>query len=149
MKACLASYPTCFPFRLLLTGLLAGALLSGIPALMRAAAADPPPAAKPAEKEKDKNDKAKPAPVLTEDNEVKIGRESAEENDKHVQLVTDAALVERVNRIGKELAAVANSTPIPALWGSSQLKQFKYTFKIVYDKDVNAYSLPGGFIYIN
>ncbi len=97
----------------------------------------------------DKTDKTKSAPVLTEDNEVKIGRENAEDNDKHVRLVTDAALLERVNRIGQEIAAVANKTSIPALWGSSQLKQFNYTFKIVDDKDVNAYSLPGGFIYIN
>src|SRR5436189_4321025 len=56
----------------------------------------------------DKTDKAKPAPVLTEDNEVKIGRENAEDNDKHVRLVTDAALLERVNRVGQEIAAVAN-----------------------------------------
>lgn len=94
-------------------------------------------------------DKTKPGPVLTEDNEIKIGRENAEENDKHIRLVTDAVIVERVNRIGQELAAVANKTPIAAKWGSSQLKPFNYTFKIVDDKDVNAYSLPGGFIYVN
>ena len=93
--------------------------------------------------------KQKPAQVLTEDNEVKLGRENAEENDKHVKLVTDAAIVERVNRIGQDLATVANKTPIIALWGSSQLKPFHYTFRVVDDKDVNAYSLPGGFIYIN
>jgi predicted Zn-dependent protease len=95
------------------------------------------------------DDKSKAGPVLTEDNEIKIGRENAEENDKHVKLVTDAAIVERVNRIGQEIAAVANKVPIPAQWGSSQLKQFRYTFRVVDDKDVNAYSLPGGFIYIN
>ena len=61
------------------------------------------------------DDKAHPvAQVLTEDNEVKIGRENAEENDKHIKLVTDAAIVERVNRIGQEIAAVANKVPIPA-----------------------------------
>ena len=130
--------------RLAAAGMLAGTLLFGTFALSPSAWAGPPAAP-------DKNDKTKPPtpPVLTEDNEVKLGRESAEDNDKHVQLVTDAALVERVNRIGNDLAAVANSTPIPAMWGSSQLKQFKYTFKIVNDKDVNAYSLPGGFIYVN
>ena len=97
----------------------------------------------------DDKTKVVPPPVLTEDNEVKLGRENAEENDKHVKLVTDAAIVERVNRIGQELAAVANKTPIPAMWGSSQLKPFTYIFRVVDDKDVNAYSLPGGFIYIN
>ena len=110
-------------------------------ALSAPALAQAPPAAKP-----------EIAPIVytpAEDGEVKLGRENAEENDRQVKLITDAAVVERVNRIGQELAAVANRTPIPALWGSSQLKPFHYTFKVVDDKDVNAYSLPGGFIYVN
>lgn len=111
--------------------------------------APPPSFAAPPSDTKQTKPAIKPGPVLTEDNEVKIGRENAEENDKHVKLVTDAAMVERVNRIGQEIATVANKNPVPAHWGSSQLKQFTYTFKIVDDKDVNAYSLPGGFIYIN
>lgn len=92
---------------------------------------------------------APPLPPLTEDNEVKMGREAAEENDKQVKFVTDAAIVERVNKIGQDIAAVANKFPIDAKWGSSQLKVFKYSFKVVDDKDVNAYSLPGGFIYVD
>ena len=104
-----------------------------------------PTSAKPASKVDDK----KPGVVLSEDNEVRIGRENAEENDKHVTLVADAKLVERVNRVGQDIAAVANTIPIPATWGSPQLKKFNYSFKIVDEKDVNAYSLPGGYIYIN
>ncbi len=84
-----------------------------------------------------------------EDSEVKMGREAAAENDKTVKLITDAKLLERVNRIGQDIAKVANTDEIPAIWGSSKVKQFNYTFKIVDDKDVNAYSLPGGFIYLN
>ena len=128
---------SCGPFRAskwLVLGVIAAALILGgtlAPISVRA------------------DDKAKVVPVLTEDNEVKIGRENAEENDRHVKLVTDAAVVERVNRIGQDLATVVNKTPIAALWGSSQLKPFHYTFRVVDDKDVNAYSLPGGFIYIN
>ena len=98
---------------------------------------------------KDSDDKVKTAPVMVEDAEVRLGRMNAESNDKQVRLVTDAAIVERVNRIGKEIAAVANKTPIPAKWGSGQLKPFNYSFKVVDDKDINAYSLPGGFIYVN
>ena len=90
-----------------------------------------------------------PAPTPVDDGEVKLGRMNAEENDKQVKLITDSAIVERVNRIGQELARIANVMPIPASWGSSQLKPFKYTFKVVDDKDVNAYSLPGGFIYVH
>jgi len=86
---------------------------------------------------------------LTEDNEVKLGRANAEENDKHIQLVTDAAIVGRVNRIGKEIGEAANTYPVKPSYGYPWIKQFNYTFKVVNDKDVNAYSLPGGFIYVN
>lgn len=92
-------------------------------------------------------DKKSKAPE--EDPEVKLGRENAAENDKTVKLITDPAIVERVNRIGQEIAAVANSVEVPAHWGSSRVKHFQYTFKVVDDKDVNAYSLPGGFIYVH
>jgi len=84
-----------------------------------------------------------------EDPEVRLGRENAAENDRTVKLITDAALLDRVNRIGREIAAIANSEQIPVLWGQPELKKFEYTFKIVQDKDVNAYSLPGGFIYVH
>ena len=93
----------------------------------------------------------KPAIPLpsADDPEIRLGRENSEENDKQVKLITDPAYLERINRIGQELAAIANKEIIPAKWGSPQNKQFKYTFKVVNDKDVNAYSLPGGFIYVN
>jgi len=57
--------------------------------------------------------------------------------------------LERVRRIGSDLAKIANSFLIPAYYGSQQLKQFEYVFKIVDDKDVNAYCMPGGFVYVN
>jgi beta-barrel assembly-enhancing protease len=84
-----------------------------------------------------------------EDPEVKLGRENAAQNDADVKLITEPAIVERVNRIGQEIAAIANTLEVPAHWGSSEVKKFVYTFKVVDDKDVNAYSLPGGFIYVN
>ena len=137
LRVCRAA--ACLP---LLTGLLWTAAIppasAQTPAKTTTAVSTPPAAAT--------------APIQytpADDGEVKLGRENAEENDRQVKLVTDAALVERVSRIGQDIAAVANITPIPALWGSSQLKPFHYTFKVVDDKDVNAYSLPGGFIYVN
>ncbi len=36
-----------------------------------------------------------------------------------------------------------------ALYGSSKVTPFTFTFHIIEDKDVNAFSLPGGFIYVN
>lgn len=84
-----------------------------------------------------------------EDPEVRMGREAAQEVERTLKLVNDSALVERVNRIGQEIADVANASDIPVTWGINKKSQFQYTFKIVDDKDVNAFSLPGGFIYVN
>lgn len=84
-----------------------------------------------------------------EDPEVRMGREAAQEIERTLKLVNDPALVERVNRIGQEIADVANASDIPVTWGINKKSQFQYTFKIVDDKDVNAFSLPGGFIYVN
>lgn len=94
--------------------------------------------------DKDKKDKPK-----EDDKEVRIGRDAAAENDKEVKLITEPALVDRVNKIGQEIAAIANEVEIKAHWGNSQVRKFNYTFKVVDDKDVNAYSLPGGFIYVH
>lgn len=88
-------------------------------------------------------------PASDDDEEVKLGRSNAIENDKTVKILNDPALTEKVNRIGQEIAAIANSNPIAATWGPGPRKAFKYTFKVVDDKDVNAYSLPGGFIYVH
>ncbi|HZT43998.1 MAG TPA: M48 family metalloprotease [Chthonomonadaceae bacterium] len=92
--------------------------------------------------------KARAAPSPPEDPEVKLGREAAAETDKHSKLITDPVLVGRVNRIGQELAEAANTYPTQALFGTPEFKKFHYTFKIIDDKDVNAFSLPGGYIYL-
>lgn len=84
-----------------------------------------------------------------DDSEIKLGRESAAEHDKTVKLISDPAMVERVNRIGQEIAEIANSSDPPVMWGRPNSKRFNYTFKVVDEKDVNAYSMPGGFIYVN
>ncbi len=89
------------------------------------------------------------AQVKNDDAEVKLGRDGAAETEKELKIVADPALNARVTKIGQDLAAVANVTEVPAIWGDSTVKKFVYSFKIVEDKDVNAFSLPGGFIYVN
>jgi len=81
--------------------------------------------------------------------EAKIGKEAAAEVEKESKLYTDPEAVKRVQRIGKAIAEVANSLEIPALYGSSEVVKFDYTFKIIDDKEVNAFSLPGGYVYVN
>lgn len=84
-----------------------------------------------------------------EDPEIRMGRDGAAETDKTLKVITDPAVIDRVNRIGQELAGIANVTQVPAGWGDPTVKKFNYTFKVVDDKDVNAFSLPGGYIYVN
>lgn len=89
------------------------------------------------------------AQAAKDTDEVKIGQEASAELEKEYKLVTDEAYVGRVTRIGQELADIANSQEFPATYGSSKVKKFTYTFKVLDDKDVNALSMPGGFVYVN
>jgi len=101
------------------------------------------------------DDKPTPAPAKKEkppeeDPEVKMGRETHEDLLKSgIKLIRDAKVVERVETIGKKVAAIANANPIPASYGSSKHVPYDYKFFVVDDPDINAFSLPGGFIYVN
>ncbi|HVK01839.1 MAG TPA: M48 family metalloprotease [Armatimonadaceae bacterium] len=93
---------------------------------------------------------AKPAKPPAEDPEVKMGREAHEDLLKSgIKLIRDPKLVERVETIGKKIASVANANPLPATYGSSKHVPFDYKFFVVDDPDVNAFCLPGGYIYVN
>ncbi|MBW3625698.1 MAG: M48 family metalloprotease [Armatimonadetes bacterium] len=81
------------------------------------------------------------AVAKTTDEERKIGKEAAEQiaKDKSIKFVTDPAVLERVDRISKAVAAAAQPYE----------PDLTYTFKVIDTKDVNAFSLPGGYIYLN
>lgn len=81
--------------------------------------------------------------------DVELGKEYIAEIEKDIKLSDDKAMLERVQRIGGELAAIANQTQVTGKYGDSRLSAFEYTFKVVKDDDVNAFSVPGGFIYVN
>lgn len=85
-----------------------------------------------------------------EDPEIKIGREAHEEMLKSgMKLISDPAMLSRVTAIGTRLANVANKTVIPATYGTENRTPYTYRFHIVDDKDVNAFALPGGWLYVN
>jgi predicted Zn-dependent protease len=81
--------------------------------------------------------------------DVELGKEYIAEIEKTLKLSDDKEKLERVQRIGAEIAAIAKVTAVQAGWGDSRLNPFEYTFKVVQDKDINAFSVPGGFIYVN
>ena len=69
--------------------------------------------------------------------EVAMGRTLARRVEEELELVRDEALQERVRAIGDRLAAVCDR------------KELVYTFRVVADKAVNAFSLPGGYVFVN
>lgn len=81
--------------------------------------------------------------------DVEQGKEYVKELEKDLKLSEDPAVLERIKKLGDELAAIANKTAVPATYGDSRLSPFDYSFKVVVDKDVNAFSVPGGFIYMH
>ncbi|HEX7152199.1 MAG TPA: M48 family metallopeptidase [Thermoanaerobaculia bacterium] len=69
--------------------------------------------------------------------DVEIGYQSAVEAERQLPVMNDREINEYVNRIGQRLAANAGGPG------------FKYQFRVVNASDINAFALPGGFIYIN
>jgi beta-barrel assembly-enhancing protease len=75
--------------------------------------------------------------VFSVEQDVEIGRQSAAEAERQLPLLRDRATEGYINEIGQRLAAVAPGAKYP------------YRFKAVNVSDVNAFALPGGFMYIN
>ncbi|MHB9036107.1 MAG: M48 family metalloprotease [Armatimonadota bacterium] len=82
------------------------------------------------------------------DNEVKMGSEAADQVAKDYKLSDNAADLKRLRDMGNKIAQIANKNEIKALYGSSKVTPFTYTFNIIEEKDVNAFSVPGGHIYV-
>ena len=78
------------------------------------------------------------APVRAEfsKDEIKMGEEAAKEVEKESKLVKDEATNKRVSEIGQALVKALNSP------------KDVYTFKVLDEKDVNAFALPGGFVFV-
>ena len=81
--------------------------------------------------------------------EVQMGKTSAAEIAKESKFIEDPAVVKRVATIGNAIAAVAIAKEVPATYGKSNVAKFDYSFKIIDDKEINAFALPGGFLYLN
>jgi beta-barrel assembly-enhancing protease len=82
------------------------------------------------------------------DAEVVMGRAAADDIAKTAKFCQDKALVARVQAIGARIAAVADTTQVPAGFGNDHVSPYHYTYHVIDSKEVNAFSLPGGFIYI-
>ncbi len=75
--------------------------------------------------------------VFSPDEDVEMGRQVSQEAEQELNLIDDALLGEYINRLGQQLATVTPFEP------------YTYQFTLVNDSSINAFALPGGFIYIN
>ncbi len=75
--------------------------------------------------------------VFSKEQDVQLGREASHQVEKEVELVNDASLSSYVSNLGQRLASVSSAPEYP------------YSFKVVADKTINAFALPGGPIYVH
>src|SRR5262252_1371919 len=73
--------------------------------------------------------------------DVKLGQQAAAQAEQQMQLVRDPELVGYLERVGQHLAA--------AIPQEFQHPEFQYSFKVVNAKEINAFALPGGPMYVN
>lgn len=73
--------------------------------------------------------------------DVKLGRQAAQEAEQQFPLLNDEQVRGYVERVGERLVAA-----IPRQF---QHPEFDYYFKVVNARDINAFALPGGPMYVN
>ena len=73
--------------------------------------------------------------------DVKLGQDAAQQVQKELPLLNDPAVDEYLAGIGQRLVRV-----IPAEY---QHPEFRYTFRTVNQKEINAFALPGGPMFVN
>ena len=86
----------------------------------------------------------KPAPhfepgfnLFSPEQDIELGKRSAQQIAQEVTLLNDEPTVSYIRQLGAKLAARASGVKFP------------YQFNVVATKELNAFALPGGFIFIN
>src|SRR2546428_2078599 len=75
--------------------------------------------------------------LFSPEQDVEMGREVAKQAESQLAILDDHQAAAYIDALGKSLAARAPGEKYP------------YQFKIVNDKAINAFALPGGFVYVN
>lgn len=74
---------------------------------------------------------------LSEQDEIAIGREAAAKVEQQSRMYPDADVQRYVSRLGMQLARLSTRPNLP------------WRFRVIDDPHINAFALPGGFIYVN
>ena len=75
--------------------------------------------------------------LFSPSDDAQIGAQSAVAAEQQMPIVRDGSVNAYVDRIGQRLAANAGGP------------QFHYQFRVVNASDINAFALPGGYVYVN
>jgi predicted Zn-dependent protease len=75
--------------------------------------------------------------TVSQDQEVQLGRQNAEQINSQLPLIRDAAVNQYVQQLGSAIAQRTSRADLD------------WQFFVVDSKEVNAFALPGGFIYVN
>jgi predicted Zn-dependent protease len=75
--------------------------------------------------------------LFSKEQDVQLGKESAAEVEKKMKVVDNSELQAYIGTVGKKLTSSADAG------------EFPYSFKVVVDKSINAFALPGGPMYIH
>lgn len=76
---------------------------------------------------------------ITDD--VKLGREAAQQAEQQLPILNDSQVAGYVSQVGQRLVS-----SIPSQF---QHPEFQYYFRVVNARDINAFALPGGPMYVN
>ncbi len=75
--------------------------------------------------------------AVSQDEEVQLGRRNAEQVDAQLPLVRDPVATDYVQQLGTSIARTTARSDL------------EWRFRIIDSREVNAFALPGGFIYVN
>lgn len=75
--------------------------------------------------------------LIDTESEIALGRDMDSQIQKKLKILSDPQMQYRLENIGNRVAA------------ASDRGDLAYHFKIVKDKELNAFAIPGGFIYVN
>jgi predicted Zn-dependent protease len=75
-------------------------------------------------------------PELSDEEEIDIGQQSAANLEAQIPLSNDSSLIDRVEKIGVSILPYQSRPNIP------------FIFKVLDTDEINAFALPGGFIYV-
>ncbi len=73
--------------------------------------------------------------------DIKVGRQAATQVEQQMPILNDAEATRYLQDVGRRL--------VNAIPSQFQHSEFQYQFKLVNASDINAFALPGGYMYVN